>query len=72
MEHDKQAGAQLFMDATRKGAPGVPGTEQEFVMSEIRPQMADTLLWIRDNKGDEAVDAALAQIAALPDVRRVE
>jgi hypothetical protein len=48
------------------------GNSQDLQKAELRMQMSNVLLWIRDSKGDEEVDAAPARIAALPDVVKGE
>ena len=72
LEQDKQAGPRLILDALRKGPPVRPGTSQDLQKAELRMQMSNALLWIRDSKGYEEVEAALARIAALPDIVKGE
>jgi hypothetical protein len=72
LEQEKQAMPRALLDALRRGAPVRPETSQDFQNLEVRMQMSNLLLGIRDSKGDEAVDAALGRIAALPDVQRGE
>ena len=67
LEQDKQAMPQAILDALRKGAHA----SQEFQELDLRMQMSNVLLGIRDRKGDDEVDAALGRIAALPDVVRL-
>jgi hypothetical protein len=72
LEEDKQTMPRALLDALRNGAPVRPGTSQDLQKVELRMQMSNVLLWIRDSKGDEEVDAALARIAALPDIVKGE
>jgi hypothetical protein len=72
LEQDKQEGPQLILDALRNGAPVRPGTSQDLQKAELRVQMSNALLWVRDSKGEQEADAALARIAALPEVTRGE
>lgn len=72
LEQDKQTMPRALLGALRNGAPVRPGTSQDLQKVELRMQMSNVLLWIRDSKGDEEVDAALARIAALPDIVKGE
>ena len=72
LEQDKQTMPRAILDALGKGAPVRPGTSQDFQKLKLRMQISNAILGIRDKQGEQEAEAALARLAALPDVVKGE
>jgi hypothetical protein len=67
---DRAATLALHM-APPKLAAGAPAS-LDYMAIRHRMDMATMLTWVKNQKGDDAMNEAITRIAALPDVRRGE